>query len=196
MDPEEIRVERITMRIKANSLDAQITKNVKINYLLSFPEGYEGHKGKWGLIVFLHGMDMRGADVTKLNNYGIFGIGKGLSLPFVVAVPQCPSESYWNKERDAVMALVTELTRKHHIDVNRIYLIGYSMGGYGVWDLAINNPQTFAAIVPLSSGGQISKAEQLKDTPYLGLSRGFGRYRSCRSNVQNDKCSRAISVQR
>lgn len=39
------------------------------------------------------------------------------------------------------------------------------MGGYGVWDLAINNPQTFAAIVPLSSGGQISKAEQLKDTP-------------------------------
>jgi predicted peptidase len=39
------------------------------------------------------------------------------------------------------------------------------MGGYGVWDLAINNPLTFAAIVPLSSGGQISKAEQLKDTP-------------------------------
>jgi predicted peptidase len=68
-------------------------------------------------------------------------------------------------ERDAVMALVTELTANHHIDSNRIYLIGYSMGGYGVWDLAINNPQTFAAIVPLSSGGQISKAEQLKDTP-------------------------------
>ncbi|TMV43028.1 phospholipase [Paenibacillus mesophilus] len=166
MDPKEIRVERITMRIKSNSLTAQITKNVKINYLLSFPEGYEKEQvGEWGLIVFLHGMDMRGEDVTKLNNYGIFGTGKGLSLPFVVAVPQCPSESFWNMERDAVMALVTELIRKHHIDVNRIYLIGYSMGGYGVWDLAINNPQTFAAIVPLSSGGQISKAKQLKDTP-------------------------------
>jgi hypothetical protein len=100
------KLERITMRLKSNSLAAQITKNVKINYLLSFPEGYEEeHIGKWGLIVFLHGMDMRGEDVSKLNNYGIFGIGKGLSLPFVVAVPQCPSESYWNMERDAVMAL-------------------------------------------------------------------------------------------
>ncbi|CAH1221565.1 hypothetical protein PAECIP111891_05236 [Paenibacillus allorhizoplanae] len=38
------------------------------------------------------------------------------------------------------------------------------MGGYGVWDLAIHNPKTFAAIVPLSSGGQISKAEHLKNT--------------------------------
>jgi predicted peptidase len=39
------------------------------------------------------------------------------------------------------------------------------MGGYGVWDLAIHYPETFAAIAPLSSGGQISKADQLKDTP-------------------------------
>lgn len=154
------------MRIQSNSLTTQITKNVNINYLLSFPEGYsEEADGKWGLIIFLHGMDMRGEDVSKLNNYGIFGIGEGKSLPFVVAAPQCPSESYWNMERDAVMALVTELSANHHIDSNRIYLIGYSMGGYGVWDLAINNPQTFAAIVPVSSGGQISKAEQLKDTP-------------------------------
>ncbi|WP_246627673.1 prolyl oligopeptidase family serine peptidase [Paenibacillus solanacearum] len=147
-------------------MNAQITKNVKINYLLSFPEGYgEDEEVKWGLIIFLHGMNMRGEDVTKLKSYGIFGIGQGLSLPFVIAVPQCPSESYWNMERDAVMALVTELTTNHRIDSSRIYLIGYSMGGYGAWDLAINYPETFAAIVPLSSGGQVSKAEQLKDTP-------------------------------
>jgi predicted peptidase len=116
---------------------------------------------------------MRGEDITKLYNHGILGLDKGLSLPFVVAVPQCPSESYWNIERDAIMAMVAETTKSHHIDTNRIYLIGYSMGGYGVWDLAINNPRTFAAIVPLSSGGQVSKAKELRNTPIWAFHGGL-----------------------
>lgn len=109
---------------------------------------------------------MRGKELSQLSNYGLLEIiNKGkLPLPFVVAVPQCPSESYWNMERDAVTGLVDELITNHRLDPRRIYLIGYSMGGYGVWDLAIHNPKTFVAIVPLSSGGQVSKAEQLKNT--------------------------------
>lgn len=67
-------------------------------------------------------------------------------------------------ERDAVTDLVDELVTNHRVGPKRVYLIGYSMGGYGVWDLAIHNPITFAAIVPLSSGGQVPKAEQLKYT--------------------------------
>ncbi|WP_158606823.1 dienelactone hydrolase family protein [Paenibacillus ginsengarvi] len=103
--------------------------------------------------------------MSKLENYGILGIGKGLSLPFIIAVPQCPTESYWNMERDAVVALITELTANYRVDSNRIYLIGYSMGAYGIWDLAIHYPDMFAAIVPISSGGQVSKAARLKTTP-------------------------------
>lgn len=155
------------MIVQPKTCSVKITKKVQIDYLISFPEGYEDQSRDWGLIIFLHGMDMRGEDVTQLCNYGLLEIvneGK-LSLPFVVAVPQCPSESYWNMERDAVVALVDELTTNHRIDLSRIYLIGYSLGGYGVWDLAIHNPKAFTAIVPLSSGGQISKADKLKDIP-------------------------------
>lgn len=145
----------------------EITKKVQIEYLLSFPEGYADETREWGLIIFLHGIGMRGGDVTKLSNYGLLElVNEGeLSLPFVIAAPQCPSESYWNMERDAVTALVAELTANHRVDPSQVYLIGYSMGGYGIWDLAIHNPKMFAAIVPLSSGGQVSKAAQLKDTP-------------------------------
>jgi predicted peptidase len=153
------------MTIKRSTLSVEITKNVQIDYLISFPDGYADQTREWGLIVFLHGMDMRGDNVTQLLNYGLLEAANegNLSLPFVVAVPQCPSESYWNMERDAVTALIEELSANHRVDGRRIYLIGYSLGGYGVWDLAIHNPKMFAAIVPLSSGGQVSKAEKLKD---------------------------------
>lgn len=106
---------------------------------------------------------MRGEDVSQLSNYGLLEIiNEGeLSLPFIVAVPQCPYESYWNMERDAVNALIDEVVANHRVDRKRIYLIGYSMGGYGVWDLAIHHPKVCCNCT-LSSGGQISKAEQLK----------------------------------
>ncbi|WP_161407471.1 carboxylesterase family protein [Paenibacillus silvestris] len=144
----------------------EITKKVQIDYLISHPEGYADLNCEWGLIIFLHGMDMRGEDISQLSNYGLLEImNEGeLSLPFIVVVPQCPYESYWNMERDAVTALIDEVVADHRVDRKRIYLIGYSMGGYGVWDLAIHHPKKFAAIVPLSSGGQISKAEQLQNT--------------------------------
>ncbi|MDQ0914653.1 prolyl oligopeptidase family serine peptidase [Paenibacillus sp. V4I5] len=153
------------MTIKRSTLSVEITKKVQIDYLISFPDGYADQTREWGLIVFLHGMDMRGDNVTQLLNYGLLEAANegNLSLPFVVAVPQCPSESYWNMERDAVTALIEELSANHRVDGRRIFLIGYSLGGYGVWDLAIHNPKMFAAIVPLSSGGQVSKAEKLKD---------------------------------
>ncbi|GGI46948.1 hypothetical protein GCM10008018_19710 [Paenibacillus marchantiophytorum] len=153
------------MTIKRSKLSVEITKKVEIDYLICLPDGYLEETREWGLIVFLHGMDMRGDNVTQLSNYGLLeAVNEGeLSLPFVIAVPQCPFESYWNMERDAVTALIDELSANHNVDRKRIYLIGYSLGGYGVWDLAIHNPEMFAAIVPLSSGGQVSKAEKLKD---------------------------------
>lgn len=153
------------MTIKQSTLNAEIIKKVQIDYLLSLPEGYVDETREWGLIVFLHGMDRRGDNVSQLLNYGILKSNNEhkLSLPFVIAVPQCPSESFWNMERDAVTALIKELLTTHRIDRRRIYLIGYSLGGYGVWDLVINNAKMFAAIVPISSGGQVSKAEELKD---------------------------------
>jgi len=35
----------------------------------------------------------------------------------------------------------------------RIYLMGHSMGGYGTWSIAMNHPEIFAALGPISGGG-------------------------------------------
>ena len=43
--------------------------------------------------------------------------------------------------------------------------MGYSMGGYGTWNLLMNHPELFAAGVPMCGAGDPSKANVLKDIP-------------------------------
>jgi pimeloyl-ACP methyl ester carboxylesterase len=47
-------------------------------------------------------------------------------------------------------------------DRERVYIAGYSMGGYMTWLAAKNHPERFAAAVPCCSSGQVIKGEQLK----------------------------------
>jgi predicted peptidase len=45
------------------------------------------------------------------------------------------------------------MKRDYSIDDDRVYLMGHSMGGYGTWSIAVNHPDLFAAIGPISGGG-------------------------------------------
>ena len=44
------------------------------------------------------------------------------------------------------------MKKVHPIDPNRVYLMGFSMGGYGTWVWAANHPEQFAAISPNAGG--------------------------------------------
>ena len=52
-----------------------------------------------------------------------------------------------------VMDVLAEVRRDYKIDPNRIYLMGHSMGGYGTWSVAMNHPDVWAALGPISGGG-------------------------------------------
>jgi predicted peptidase len=54
-------------------------------------------------------------------------------------------------EKD-VMDVIAEMRRDYNIDPDRIYLTGHSMGGYGTWSVAMNHPEVFAALAPVSGG--------------------------------------------
>jgi predicted peptidase len=51
--------------------------------------------------------------------------------------------------------LLDEVTGGFKVDINRVYLTGLSMGGYGTWDLGLRHPERFAAIVPICGGGEL-----------------------------------------
>jgi predicted peptidase len=56
-----------------------------------------------------------------------------------------------------VLELLTHLGEELAIDLNRVYLVGQSLGGFGVWDLVAKRPDFFAAAVPLCGGGDLTR---------------------------------------
>lgn len=130
------------------------------DYLLYLPD--EGDE-PWPLIVFLHGSGERGGDPNVLRNLGPFRYLRHSSLPAVVAAPQCPPASHW--EPAAIVKLVDHLASQYNLDAERVYLVGYSMGGYGAWRVAATHPDRFAAIVPIAGGGDPESATALIKLP-------------------------------
>ena len=149
------------------TFEAQITKTVRLNYLLFLPKGYDAKpKQKWPLILFLHGAGERGDDLDLVKKHGIAKIvDQREDFPFVAVSPQCPGTSWWPSELESLNALLDEITAKYAVDTDRIYLTGLSMGGYGTWHLATAYPERFAAIAPICGGGDPKKACALKDLP-------------------------------
>lgn len=123
----------------------------------------ESDDGPWPLIVFLHGSGQRGDDPTVLRNSGPFRYLKQASLPAIVAAPQCLPMQQW--ESHTVMQFVDRLAEQYQVDRQRIYLVGYSMGGYGTWRTAADYPTRFAAIAPICGGGQPDDAEAFVGLP-------------------------------
>ena len=52
-----------------------------------------------------------------------------------------------------------------NIDADRLYLTGYSMGGYGAWEAAERWPNYWAAVAPIAGGGDPSLAARLVNVP-------------------------------
>jgi predicted peptidase len=142
-------------RQMAKQFEFTSTQRFKVNYLLFLPEGYEAKGQKrWPLILFLHGAGERGTNVWKVATHGPpKNVTAHPDFPFIVVSPQCPEHEVWSKT--VLLALLDEITAKHAVDTNRIYLTGLSMGGYGTWDLGMAHPEKFAAIVPICGGGQL-----------------------------------------
>jgi predicted peptidase len=69
-------------------------------------------------------------------------------------LPQCKKDSFWaaSDMADYAVAALDEAVREFNGDPDRLYLAGFSLGGYGTWQIAAANPGKFAALVPVAGG--------------------------------------------
>jgi predicted peptidase len=136
-----------------------------IKYQLSKPDtdSNESSIEQYPLLVYLHGAGERGTDNSKQIK-GLAFLGNGSSAqarefrkeyPCFVYVPQCPLHASWEGAvLSNVIHTIEHLKSTRPIDPKRLYLIGYSMGGSGAYELAAAyhgfNGQLFAGIIRLA----------------------------------------------
>lgn len=135
----------------AMTSDANIPND--LNYLLYTPEDYETSEESYPLVVWLHGGGQSGDNIDDVRSSGLPKIiEQGLDAPFLAVSPQNPSEQLLYPI-EKVKNVVDELMSEYRVDPSRIYLMGYSRGGFGAWAMAQQYPETFAAVVPIAGGG-------------------------------------------
>lgn len=128
-------------------------------YLVTPPQGYETTAGGSPVLLFLHGGDRS----NTRHHPARYATGEGLDFPFLVIAPHCASGCGWASVD--VPALLEDVAAAYRIDEDRIYLTGYSMGGYGVWSLVAQYPDLFAAAAPIAGGGDPDSVCAARDVP-------------------------------
>jgi poly(3-hydroxybutyrate) depolymerase len=130
----------------------------EVRYLVYLPREYT-HRQKWPLLLYLHGAGDRGDDVRTLLRSGPPAlIEQGRNLPLIVVSPQCKLHESGQSEQ--LLRFLEYLTEEFRIDRDRIYVGGYSLGGFGCLSLAAAAPDRFAALVPVAGGGDVSTASR------------------------------------
>jgi predicted peptidase len=134
-------------------------------YRLFVPTEYRG-RGSFPLVLFLHGGAGRGNDNERQLRdgngmlAGMF-VGAEKQFPAFVLAPQTSSEHHVEQ----TVAILDDVRSRYRVDERRIYVVGQSLGGYGLLDLVAARPGLFAAAVVIAASGEPSRAQSLAAVP-------------------------------
>ena len=160
--------------------------NHKMPYRLLSP--IEVKSGEtYPLVIFLHGSGERGNDNISQLEHGadLFADTANLEkYPAFVLFPQCKDKT-WTKDvgqktfmpgaktppiskaEITLMSLINNIISSHPIDVDRIYIIGLSMGGIATYDLVCRYPGMFAAAIPICGAVNPERLSSAKGVNFL-----------------------------
>jgi predicted peptidase len=140
-------------------------ENRDVTYLLYRPEEVFKNPGKkYPIIFFLGGFGERATNNRPVNiiQNGLLPeyIHKGNDVPMMVMSVQHAREVWQN---ELINEAIDYALKNLPIDEGRIFMVGTSGGAFGVWSFAQEFSHRLAAIVPISGGGDESKACRLKN---------------------------------
>jgi len=146
------------MRVEVRQLPDAIsaaTKSLNAKFIVATPAESAG-TAPLPLLIFLHGSGQRGSDIEMMRDAPpIQYFNSQTTQPFVIIVPQVRSPKDGVKhtwEADDLERLFSHLEKTVTFYKSRVYLTGYSMGGYGTWAWAAAHPERFAALSPHAGG--------------------------------------------
>lgn len=155
-------------------------------YRLYIPKNYDCGE-MYPVVIFLHGAGERGTDNEKQLKLGIQDMFNDTESPIydsIVIAPQCPEDRQWvytpwangnysaetigeSRELEMVLEILDRITETYNVNLDRVYVTGPSMGGFGTWDLLMRHGARFAAGIPVCGGGDPNYAKKLKRIPIM-----------------------------
>mgnify|MGYP001500608623 FL=1 len=143
---------------------------------------------KPAILIYLHGAGNRGDDnESQLNGLADQIDANKDKISFIVVIPQCLPDRFWDEQmlKRANQAL-DDVKAEFGGDEDRLFVAGFSLGGFGTWTMAAMFPGKFAAIVPMS-GRVLPRPNEMKSVspeiaelakapePYLSFAERVGR---------------------
>jgi hypothetical protein len=131
----------------------QVVETSPLKYLIRACTAVPVHASP-PLLCFLHGYDEAAPlDIcVALTRHGPL---RATNPPrcidqFIIVAPQLPTRGdLWDRYAHVVRRIVREESQHFGCDVQRLYLTGFSFGGNGVFDLALAQPDLWAALWPV-----------------------------------------------
>jgi dienelactone hydrolase len=120
------------------------------------PAGYDAAK-PWPLVLNLHGYNPANPDYVRwwsvdARHPDIDTEFPGHQQVIFIEPHGRGNTRYFGLGDSDVMRVIAEAKRLFHVDEDRVYLTGESMGGWGTWNVGTRHPDTFAAIAPVFGG--------------------------------------------
>lgn len=159
---------------EAQAQESTLTEGVsavgQLKYLLYTPEN---PRKNMPLILYLHGGSGKGDDLSLLlsaESLPKFLQEGQIAVDAYVVMPQLPAnQKGWEGILPSIEELIAEMEQTYGIDANRVSLTGHSMGGTGVWSLALKNPDLFSAAAPLSGSVRMTAGQNLQKLANLPI---------------------------
>jgi len=121
-------------------------------YFVYVPSSYAG-RARVPLVLFLHGWDpAMGRTNPWLVPDFVLDLAEQHGVLFAIPHGRTNTDFQFAGEVD-VLRVEEEIRKFYRVDPERIYLLGVSMGGAGVWQIGAHYPDHFAAIAPINGQG-------------------------------------------
>ena len=138
-----------------------------VEYRLFGGTGLDPEKS-YPLVIYLHGKNGNVMEPEQPGQARTFSSESNYQdRPCIIMAPQSPGRTTsWSGELASnVVKVAKKLMKDLPVDEDRVYVTGYSMGGYGTFYLLGSESKMFAAGVPIAGGGSTSAAREMRKIP-------------------------------
>lgn len=144
-----------TGKLPAEYVERSVTVDGKAYRFRVFAPKGRNPNEKLPVMLYLHGSGSRGDDnMEPAFNFAAAIESVKDKVNFVVVLPQCADDNFWASTEMAKysIAALDQSVNEFNGDEQRLYLAGFSLGGYGAMHLAAAYPGKFAALMPVAGG--------------------------------------------